>query len=214
VATGYSPLDAAIAKFEGFGTAGAPSITQGNNPGAVQVGSLTSPWSTGTNPNGTSSFGSLADGLAALHNVEQSIFNTGTQTPQSFVNAYEGGVDVPAYAASIASDLGIGVNSPIPATATGAAAGSPAGSTPNALPPALPNALPPALPGSGSTPGTANKATGSWFDWFKGLPSFAQVAAFIVGAGLIIGGVFFLRPVQQAVQTTVSTAKKGAALFI
>lgn len=40
----------------------------------------------------------------------------------------------------------------------------------------------------------------------------ARFAALIIGIGLVIGGIFFLRPVQRVVTQTAETARRGVAL--
>lgn len=56
---------------------------------------------------------------------------------------------------------------------------------------------------TGSVIGAATKIAGI---------SIAQVTIGIIGIGLIIGGIFFLRPVQQATSTVIKAGKKGLAL--
>lgn len=223
MASTFSPLDTAISNFEGFGnTITAPTITYGNNPGAVQFGPLAQSFgSSGAGPNGAALFGSLDDGLNALHAVESNIFGQGNTSPDAFVTAYEGGVSVPNYAASIASDLGITTSDPIPAGATQVPAAqatqpSTANSTGTAqeINPATGQPYTSNQPGlvapPGSTPTTGFLDTIT--NWFSGIPSFARIGAFIVGAGLILGGIFFLRPVQQAVQSSTAAVARGVAL--
>lgn len=224
MSTAFSALDTAISQFEGFGnTQTAPTITNGNNPGAVQFGPLAQSYgATGAGPNGAALFGSLDEGLNALHAVESNVFGSGATSPDAFVTAYEGGVSVPAYSQYIASQLGIGATDAIPAGATQAATVQ---SAPSPAPAGLPSNVNPATglpytsnqPGlmapQGSTPVGAGPLSGI-INWFNGLPSFGRVAAFVIGAGLVIGGIFFLRPVQSAVSTVTSGARKTAAYFV
>lgn len=115
-------------------------------------------------------------------------------------------------AALAASAQALGIGGPTGSTATSAAPAAPAATvTSNPLSSANNsitrwlNSLKTAITGGTVAP-TGQGTTG-------GLPSFLRIVAFVVGLGLLLIGVFFLRPVQSVVQNTVSTAKKGAALF-
>lgn len=213
-------------EFEGFGTPAAPSITAGNNPGAIMAGQFTSDsGSTGTAANGTAIFPSLSDGEQALEELVSSMMAGGANTPSSLTTAYEGGVPSPSYASYIANGLGIGVNDTIPtATApgsSGSSGSSPAASSGNWLDNFISS-----IPGMGTVSPQASQANRqNLLNTVPGLSAatnavsglfsltFAQIVAVIIGIGLIIGGIFFLRPVQNATVSVVKTGKKAAALF-
>lgn len=226
-----------IAQFEGYGTSGAPSITNGNNPGAIMAGPFAARMgASGTAPNGTAEFPDLATGYNALQTLIQTKLDAGLNTPQSLIDSWEGvtagGGQAPGntaagtanYAQMIAGGFGIGVNDPFPANTpasqiTPGAAGNYFGDALTAATAWIKqigkNSGTPGnvLTGTASTVGAAQAAVkGITGPWWANL-SLAQIAALIIGIGLIIGGVFFLRPVQDATVQIVRTGKKAAGLF-
>jgi hypothetical protein len=193
--TVVSRLSTLIAEFEGYGTAAAPSITAGNNPGAIMAGPYAdSQGAVDVAPNGTAVFPDLATGQNALETLVQHLLSSGYNTPETFINQYEGvqnGVQAPgntaastsAYQSYVAQGLGIGPQDPITGAPAASASAAPA----------------PASGGSSWNPfAGAAGAVGA---------SFERVVVGLLGVILIALGVFFLRPVQDVVTNIAGAAK-------
>jgi len=214
----FPNVDLLIAQNEGYGTYQAPSITYGNNPGAIMYGPFAqSLGATGANDNGTAIFPDHQTGMNALDTLVSQKIGGGLNTPAALINSWAP-ANAPGnsqaatdnYIQSVAAGLGIGANDPIPSTT--AAANTPwwnksfgelfgtrpAGSTVNPF-----TGLTHAAEAGGA------KSSGI----FGGFPSFAQIAAFVIGAGLIIGGIFFLRPVQSATVQIAGAARKAGTII-
>jgi hypothetical protein len=197
-----------IQQFEGFGTAAAPSITSGNNPGAIMAGPYAiSQGATGIAPNGTAIFPSYQSGYEALTNLLEHKTAAGYNTPQSLISSYEGDPyavqpSTQNYINYISRGLGIGATDPIP----GGAAAAPASGTASGA-----AALPPGVQAGVSAYDKAAAAGSSAWSW---LSDPARAVSVLLGIGLVLGGVFFLRPVQSVVTQTVSRAKSASKLFV
>src|SRR6202012_4584735 len=199
-------LSQLISHLEGYGTPGL-SITNGNNPGAMEYGSYAqSAGATGVSSNGTAIFPDEETGFQALQGKISQLLSQGYTTPASLVSAYTGtstpnaaNPNLTNYQQYVASGLGINPNDPIPTSGTASQPSSSSG-TPSWLSSAM-SAL--GLSGNPSQP-----STGIW-SW---LSDPTRIVTVVLGLGILIIGIFFLRPVQQGITEVVSTAKKGAAL--
>lgn len=222
----FPDVDALISQFEGFGQPGL-SITNGNNPGAIMAGAFaTANGAIGTSPNGTAIFPDTATGLAATDALVSSKISAGLVTPEQLINAWAPGnapgntsASTAAYINSVAAGLGIAPTDPIPGAST-------PGNSVSALPTntvtspsafdSINNSVTQALNGfktslmGGTVLPTGQGTSGSAFD-LSGV-SFARILTAVIGAGLVLGGIFFLRPVQQGVTTIVRTSTKAARL--
>lgn len=229
-----STLASIIQKIEGFGQPTAPSITNGNNPGAIQYGPYSvSQGAIGQNPNGTAIFPDLASGQSALESLLNSKYNGGATTPASLAASYEGEPS-PTYAQSIANELGIGVNDTIPPSTLGPStsglggimtgpnptqgelAGT-SGTGSNSLSSAISSLLgyfmsPNTLDGTNALNGINGSVSSLIPSWIRNL-SLTQIVALILGIAFLIAGVFFLKPVQSAIVQVTNTGKKAASLF-
>ncbi|MGH7782391.1 MAG: hypothetical protein ACREO5_00880 [Candidatus Binatia bacterium] len=77
-ALSFPTIDQAISTFEGFGTSAAPTITNANNPGAIQAGPFaTSQGATGATPGGFAIFPDQTTGLHAVDALVSRYANEG-----------------------------------------------------------------------------------------------------------------------------------------
>jgi len=196
----FPNLDAAIAKFEGFGDPNSLAA-RNNNPGNLIPGAFsTSHGATGSN-SGFAVFPDLATGLSAEDSLVASYANKGA-TISDLINAWapptapgNSPQATQNYIDSVAQSLGVSSDTPV-STLKGAPGDST--STASTLAQTLQSIL--GL-GYGNAFPLMNQT---------GALSYSRIGAFLVGMILIAGGIYLFKPVQEVVQTTVRTARTAA----
>lgn len=216
---GYPTINELIAKFEGYGTSAAPTITAANNPGAIQYGSFAVQHGAIGNANGFAVFPDPQTGWNALDRLAGLKIDAGA-TPQSLIQGGPGilgwappatNPNSAAYSQFIANGAGIGINQPIAGAVPASIIAPPgANNSGNLSVPPVPG-LPSILGGSVPTIAGAVSSAASGALWFARL-SLAQIVAMILGFVLIIFGLLFLRSIQSGIVTVQGHVQKGAKL--
>lgn len=175
----YPGVDSAISKFEGFGTPQAPTITQANNPGALQYSPFAIKNGAVGSLNGFAIFPDQTTGTGAEDALVQSYANQGFSIDQ-MINAWAPATasgNSPAstqnYVNSVANTLGASPATPVSSLA-GVTSAAPT-----------------------SSPGVANTLLNAYLNPFgtsaSGTVTFARIGAFILGFILIAAGLYLFK---------------------
>jgi hypothetical protein len=169
----FPGIDAAISKFEGFGTPQAPSITQANNPGAIQFGQFAAAHGATGSLNGFAIFPDTTTGTAAEDALVKSYADQGLTIDQMInswapPNAPGNSLDsTKNYVNSVAASMGV---TPDTTVASLQGAGSPVAGSPSLL-----------------SKITSAALFGPGYSW-------ARVGAFLLGLVLIVAGLYLFKP--------------------
>jgi hypothetical protein len=182
----FPGIDSAISKFEGFGTPGAPTITNANNPGALQAGSFANANGATGALNGFAVFPDVATGTAAEDALVQSYANQG-YTVDQMINAWAPATapgnspeSTTNYVNSVANSLGASPSTPISSLAGVPSSPAP---TPGGFSITNPSTW------LGAAANAYLNPTGQ-----GGAVSWSRVGAFILGLIMIAAGLYLFKP--------------------
>jgi hypothetical protein len=211
----FPNLDAAIAAFEGYGTAGTVATRQ-NNPGNLVAGPFSSSYGGTGTPGSIATFPNAAAGLAAEDALVQQYESQGYSVGE-LINAWAPSTapgNSPAstqnYTNYVSQQLGVSPTTPLSSLAGSTSASTaPASSLSNAatigtqlLNSLLGSNIPATIATGTPTPLPSSTLFGV---------SFGRIGGFILGFVLIVGAIYLFKPVRETVGNIATKGAKATA---